>query len=152
MRYGFYYDTLIGRLGIVSSLEKIVEIGMDVSFDVLEETKIIKECYQELEEYFTNKRRSFTVPIHIEGTLFQKKVYEVLLSIPYGETLSYQDVAIKIKKPKASRAVGMACNKNKIIIIIPCHRVIGKNKKLVGFALGLDTKEKLLEIEKKIVK
>lgn len=76
------------------------------------------------------------------------KVFEVLKSIPYGHTLSYKDVAILVGNPKASRAVGNACNKNPIMIVVPCHRVIGKNGKLVGFAHGTDLKEELLELER----
>lgn len=117
---------------------------------MLKETALIKKTKQQLDEYFAGKRKEFDIPIKLEGTDFQIKVWKELLKIPYGETYSYLDIAKRIGNPKASRAVGMANNKNKIIIIVPCHRVIGSNKKLVGYACGLDVKEKLLELEKEI--
>ena len=94
------------------------------------------------------KRKIFDIPIKLDGTEFQVKVWKELLKLPYGETCSYLDIAKKIGNPNASRAVGMANNKNKIQIIIPCHRVIGSNKKLIGYAGGIKVKEKLLKLEK----
>ena len=108
---------------------------------------MIKKTIKELEEYFEGKRKFFDIPISIKGTEFQEKVWEALLRIPYGETKSYEDIAKMVGCPKGARAVGMANHNNKIIIIIPCHRVIGKNGKLVGYAGGLPVKEKLLQIE-----
>lgn len=108
------------------------------------ELKVLKE----LKEYFEGKRKRFSIEYELQGTEFQKKVWKVLENISYGEHLSYGEVAEKIGNSKASRAVGMACNKNKIPIIIPCHRVVGKNGKLVGFAGGLSVKETLLTLEK----
>lgn len=99
-------------------------------------------------EYEKGVRKSFDLPLHIKGTEFQKKVWNALLEIPYGETRSYQDIAIRIGNPKAVRAVGGACNRNPIGIIIPCHRVVGKNGSLTGYAGGLDYKKMLLEHEK----
>ena len=87
------------------------------------------------------------MPLSLKGTPFQMKVWEELRKIPYGETLSYGQIAENVGNPKAARAVGMANNKNPIMIIVPCHRVIGKNGKLVGYAGGVDIKEKLLKIE-----
>ena len=127
----------------------IVKIGVvDSIRDGVSSSLVIDECIKELDEYFNKKRTVFNVPIKQFGTEFQMKVFQVLKSIPYGHTLSYKDVAILIGKPKASRAVGNACNKNPIMIVVPCHRVIGKNGKLVGFAYGTDLKEKLLELER----
>lgn len=94
----------------------------------------------------------FDLPLDARGTEFQKKVWNELLRIPYGETKSYKDIAVAIGNEKACRAIGMANNKNPIPIIIPCHRVIGSNGKLVGYAGGLNVKEKLLNIEKIDVK
>ncbi|QVK20770.1 methylated-DNA--[protein]-cysteine S-methyltransferase [Mycoplasmatota bacterium] len=114
-------------------------------------TSIPKElelAHKELTEYFQGKRKEFTFNLIIEGTDFQKKVWLALLKIPYGETRSYKDIAISIGKPNASRAVGNANNKNKIAIAIPCHRVIGSNKKLVGYAGGIELKDYLLSLEK----
>jgi len=102
----------------------------------------------ELEDFFTKKKNSFDVKLNLSGTEFQKQVWNELRNIPFGETRSYQDIAIKIGKPKASRAIGMANSKNPIPIIIPCHRVIGKSGKLTGFAHGLELKQQLLNFEK----
>lgn len=146
------YDTVIGKIIIEESEEKISRIEIvngTENFDGKEEkeTELINKTYKELDEYFRGKRKTFDIPLKTEGTEFQKKVWNALLEIPYGETRSYLDIAKRVGNPKASRAVGMANHNNKIIIIIPCHRVIGSNKKLVGYAGGLDIKEKLLKLE-----
>ena len=101
----------------------------------------------ELQEYFDGKRRCFTFPIRPEGTDFQKAVWQELLRIPYGQTRTYSQIASAIGRPKASRAVGIACGKNPIWIAVPCHRVIGKNNALTGYAGGLDLKQRLLDLE-----
>lgn len=143
-----YYQTKIGRIKIAQEGDAIVEINVTESEKESEkETPLIKKTIKELEEYFEGKRKFFDIPISIKGTEFQEKVWEALLRIPYGETKSYEDIAKMIGCPKGARAVGMANHNNKIIIIIPCHRVIGKNGKLVGYAGGLPVKEKLLQIE-----
>ena len=116
--------------------------------DNIKETDLIKACFRQLKEYFEGKRKEFNVPIEAKGTEFQNKVWKALLDIPYGETRSYKDIAIAIGNEKACRAIGMANNKNPISIIIPCHRVVGSNGKLIGYGGGLDKKEKLLNIEK----
>ena len=102
---------------------------------------------KQLEEYLTGKRREFDVPLDPRGTDFQRTVWDKLTSIPYGETISYKQVAELIDKPKACRAVGMANNKNPIWIIIPCHRVIGSDGSPVGYGGGLELKRKLLYLE-----
>lgn len=143
-----YYQTKIGRIKIAQEGDAIVEINVTESEKESEkETPLIKKTIKELEEYFEGKRKFFDIPISIKGTEFQEKVWEALLRIPYGETKSYEDIAKMIGCPKGARAVGMANHNNKIIIIIPCHRVIGKNGKLIGYASGLPVKEKLLQIE-----
>lgn len=101
-----------------------------------------------MDEYFNRKRKNFDLPLAPKGTEFQKKVWEELRKIPYSKTCSYKDIAIKLGNEMCCRAVGMANNKNPIAIFIPCHRVIGANGKLVGYAGGLSIKERLLEIEK----
>ena len=146
------YDTVIGKIIIEESEEKISRIEIVNGTEKFEgkeekETKLINKTYKELDEYFNSKRKKFDIPLKIEGTEFQKKVWNALLEIPYGETRSYLDIAKRVGNPKASRAVGMANHNNKIIIIIPCHRVRGSKKKLVGYAGGLDVKEKLLKLE-----
>ena len=108
---------------------------------------ILKQTERELDEYFQHKRQTFTIPLCAEGTEFQKRVWAKLQTIPYGQTCSYKDIAEMIDNPKACRAVGNANNKNFILIIIPCHRVIGADKKLGGFGSGLDKKIWLLDHE-----
>ena len=109
---------------------------------------ILKQTIIELTEYFEGKRKQFDIPIlPTIGTPFQKKVWKALLTIPYGETQSYKQIAEKIECPKGCRAVGNANNHNPISILIPCHRVIGANNKLVGYGGGLENKKILLELE-----
>ena len=108
---------------------------------------ILLETQKQLTEYFAGKRQQFDLPLDFEGTEFQKKVWQALLTIPFGETRSYRDIAEQIGNVKAVRAVGAANDKNPISIIAPCHRVVGANGKLVGFAGGLENKEILLKIE-----
>lgn len=126
----------IGIIGMSFSLEKNVEVDKN------------SEIQKQLTEYENGKRKVFELPLHLIGTDFQKQVWNALLEIPYGETRSYQEIAIHIGKPKALRAVGGACNRNPIGIIVPCHRVIGKNGSLTGYAGGLSYKELLLKHEK----
>ncbi|MFM2587784.1 methylated-DNA--[protein]-cysteine S-methyltransferase [Vibrio sp. TBV020] len=109
---------------------------------------ILTNSINQLEEYFSGKRTTFDLPIAAQGTEFQKQVWHALTTIPYGQTWSYQDLADAIGNPKAVRAVGLANGKNPISIIVPCHRVIGKNGKLTGYAGGVERKAKLLELEK----
>lgn len=104
--------------------------------------------YGQVTEYLEGRRRAFTFPYELRGTEFQKRVWQELCKIPYGETRTYGDIAAAIRKPGAARAVGMANNRNPIIIAVPCHRVIGAGGKLVGYAGGLDMKRALLELEK----
>lgn len=106
-----------------------------------------KKVLAELQEYFSGNLREFTVPLDRMGTPFQLRVWDELRRIPYGETRSYSDIALKIGNPKGQRAVGLANNKNPIGVIVPCHRVIGKKGALVGYASGIDHKERLLELE-----
>lgn len=145
----FFYETELGIIGIRENSKSITDIyfsKVDTN-DNIEETDLIKECFKQLKEYFEGNRTKFDLPLDPIGTEFQSKVWNELLKIPYGETKSYKDVAIAIGNEKACRAIGMANNKNPIPIIIPCHRVIGSNGKLVGYSGGLGVKEKLLNIE-----
>lgn len=105
------------------------------------------EAQEQLEEYFNGVRTSFNLRLNPEGTDYQKQVWRMLAKIPYGKVYSYKDIAELTGNSKASRAVGMANSKNPLPIIVPCHRVIGANGKLTGFACGLAIKEKLLELE-----
>ena len=153
------YNFEIGKILIVENENCIVKVIIlnDESYSADEkiskygtekETLLIKKTKQELMEYFVGKRKAFDIPIKLDGTEFQVKVWKELLKLPYGETCSYLDIAKKIGNPNAARAVGMANNKNKIQIIIPCHRIIGSDKKLIGYAGGIKIKEKLLKLEK----
>ena len=146
----YFYDTNLGIIGIKDNNKSITEIffSKDKIGDNIKETDLIKACFRQLKEYFEGKRKEFNVPIEAKGTEFQNKVWKALLDIPYGETRSYKDIAIAIGNEKACRAIGIANNKNPISIIIPCHRVVGSNGKLIGYGGGLDKKEKLLNIEK----
>lgn len=108
----------------------------------------MREACRQLDEYFQGKRKSFDLPISYAGTSFQESVWRELQNIPYGETRSYEDIAVKIGNPKAVRAVGQANNKNPILLIIPCHRVIHKNGDISGFACGIDAKKYLLGLER----
>lgn len=109
--------------------------------------EFFSDAIQQLKEYFTGARKSFNLKLNPEGTDYQKQVWRILAKIPYGKAYSYKDVAQLIGNPNASRAVGMANSKNPLPIIVPCHRVIGANGKLTGFACGLAIKEKLLKLE-----
>lgn len=115
---------------------------------LLQTTELLSMATIQLDEYFQGKRTTFSLPFKLTGTPFQLAVWKELQNIPYGQTTSYKEIAQKINKPKACRAVGMANNKNPLPIIIPCHRVIGSNGKLIGYAGGLNFKNYLLELEK----
>ncbi|WP_278402521.1 methylated-DNA--[protein]-cysteine S-methyltransferase [Megamonas rupellensis] len=115
---------------------------------LLQTTELLSMATIQLDEYFQGKRTVFSLPFKLTGTPFQLAVWKELQNIPYGQTTSYKEIAQKINKPKACRAVGMANNKNPLPIIIPCHRVIGSNGKLIGYAGGLKLKNYLLKLEK----
>jgi len=115
------------------------------------ENKLLSRVLKELRGYFEGKLKSFSIPWDPKGTLFQKRIWQALSDIPYGETRTYGEIGARIGAPKASRAVGRACNQNPIAIIIPCHRVVGKDGKLTGYSAGLEKKRWLLEFEKKSV-
>ena len=160
MRYVYFYNTGIkelGILGIGATEDKITDLFFEYEIEnikkssnyIIKETTLIKKAASHLFEYLNGKRRDFNLPLLKEGTDFQISVWNELLKIPYGETRSYKDIAIAINNEKAVRAVGMANNRNKIPIFIPCHRVIGSNKKLVGYGGGLEIKEFLLNLEKR---
>ena len=121
----------------------------EVDADWLPDTKgVLKNVRKELDQYFAGRLRTFSTRLAFKGTPFQNEVWKQLTRIPYGETISYLDLANRIKNPKAVRAVGMANGANPIAIIVPCHRVIGSNGSLTGFGGGLPTKRALLELEK----
>ena len=147
----YFYETKIGKIGIRENGKYITDIIFSKSeekTDNINETELIKAAFKQIKEYLDEDRKYFDLPIELMGTEFQKKVWNELRNIPYGQTKTYKDIAFAIKNEKACRAIGNANNKNPLPIIIPCHRVIGSNGKLVGYSGGLDIKEKLLNIEK----
>jgi len=158
MKTLFYYDFPVGKLGIIEDSQKITGIffknGKKIPKSgigsIIEETALIKKTADQLEEYFKGKRKSFNVPLLYEGTEFQKSVWKALQEIPYGETCSYKEIAAAAGNPKACRAAGMANNRNPIVIIIPCHRVIGADGSLTGYGGGIEKKRYLLELESRI--
>lgn len=151
MKNTVIFQTRLGPLGISEQAGAIMELffAKDAQDSIGgQATPLLKEAEKQLLEYLAGTRKTFDLPLAVEGTEFQKKVWEALRSIPYGETRSYKQVAEMLGQPSASRAVGMANNKNPILILTPCHRVLGSDGKLVGYAAGLDIKKKLLELEK----
>ena len=148
-----YYKSPVGDLLIESQEDKIVTVNF-VKDSKREEypTAITEQCITELDEYFYKGRKFFTVELNPQGTEFQRKVWNELLTIPYGKTISYEAHAIRIGEIKSIRAVGFTNGQNPIAIIIPCHRVIGKSGKLVGYGGGLENKEWLLQHEGALLK
>ncbi|QUH29913.1 methylated-DNA--[protein]-cysteine S-methyltransferase [Vallitalea guaymasensis] len=122
---------------------------LELSKEWIRHDDFFTDTFKQLDEYFSGKRKMFDMKLNPQGTQFQKKVWNALTKIPYGEVCSYKDIAIAVGNEKACRAVGMANSKNPIAIVVPCHRVIGSSGKLVGYAGGLDTKDELLKLEKR---
>lgn len=152
MKYVKYTNTKIGNIAVIEEDEKIIAIEIDKEIEedmVQKETSLLKETEKQLLEYLEGKRKTFTVPLNPKGTKFMKEVWTALQEIPYGEVRTYGQIAQKVGNSKAARAVGMANHRNPIPIIIPCHRVIGSNGKLVGYALGMEMKEFLLNLERR---
>ena len=147
-----YLDTPIGQLRLVSDGVHITAIEFEgihgnTAGDQQTEDPALSACARQLDEYFAGKRRSFDLPLAPGGTAFQNNVWNALRRIPYGELRSYRDIASAIHNIKAVRAVGAANGRNPIPIVVPCHRVIGSDGSLTGFAGGLEAKEALLRLE-----
>ena len=148
MKYSYQYDSPIGRIYIAESDGFITDVAFrPVDGTQKKETPLIAQAINMLREYFDGSRKDFDLPLNPIGTQFQKKAWDALLAIPYGQTRSYKEQAEAAGNVKACRAVGAANGKNPISIIIPCHRVIGSNKKLVGYGGGLGVKQALLNLE-----
>ncbi len=148
--YHGYYSSEIGDIKIIGGENKIFSIDF-IEKKPTANTEIppyLEECIEQLDDYFRGERKIFSMKLTLQGTDFQKKVWNQLIKIPYGEISSYKDIALKIGNPNASRAVGNANRKNKLAIIVPCHRVIGSNGSLTGYASGIWRKEWLLKHEK----
>jgi methylated-DNA-[protein]-cysteine S-methyltransferase len=152
MSKGFaVYETQLGSIRVEYEDDKVIFIKK-TNTDIDHKgrpTALTDAVYQELTEYFEGKRERFDFPYELRGTVFQKKVWQALCDIPYGETRTYKEIATAVGNPKAYRAVGMANNKNPIMIVVPCHRVIGTDSKLTGYAGGIEMKKELLNIEGK---
>ncbi|MBP2078490.1 methylated-DNA--[protein]-cysteine S-methyltransferase [Oceanobacillus polygoni] len=155
--YQLDYESPIGIIEIAGTADAIYSI-LFVEREKIENKKhddvpkVLLDCFDQLDAYFKGVGHEFTFPYFVEGTAFQKSVWSALTSIPYAKTGSYKDIAVSIGNEKAIRAVGSANGKNKLSIVIPCHRIIGSNGKLTGYAGGLWRKEWLLEHERNFVK
>ena len=153
--YYTYYESPVGLLKIGGTDNFIAEIIFIDNEDEMVHgepgiSDIIHQCTEELIEYFAGRRKSFSVPVHQEGTEFQKRVWSELLEIPFGKTVSYLDIAKRLGDPKVIRAAASANGRNNISIIVPCHRVIGSDKSLTGYSGGLWRKKWLLQHEFRI--
>ncbi len=148
--YRAYYRSEIGLLEITGTQKEILSVNFVKKKGQAEATlsPALKTCLRQLDEYFRGKRRKFSVRLRLEGTAFQKRVWGELLKVGYGKTASYRDIAIAAGRPKAVRAVGNTNRLNPVSIIVPCHRIIGSDGKLVGYGGGLWRKEWLLEHER----
>lgn len=143
-----YYASPLGTIKISADNDQIV--GLDFVDDAsgpATKHPVLTECRRQLDEYFAGQRNTFDIAIHQDGTDFQGQVWRELMRIPYGRTVSYQHIAKNIDRPKAVRAVGLANGQNKIAIIVPCHRVIGSDGSLTGYASGIWRKKALLQLE-----
>lgn len=145
--YKTYFETVIGIIEIICDDKYLLSIDITDESKQDQSNDICLIVKKQLEEYFNKKRKVFNLPIKLEGTDFQKKVWQELLNVSYGVTISYQELANRIKNPKGVRAVANSVGANKLLIVVPCHRIIGTDKSLTGFGGGLENKIKLLEIE-----
>ena len=151
-RNRFTYRTALGPMTILDDgngkISYLFLSNKDIDIPArIFESEIIRKAGREVEEYLSGFRRAFDIPMNPNGTEFQLKVWEELCKVPYGTTVTYKELAVRAGRPKAARAVGMAMNRNPISIIAPCHRVIGADGSMTGFASGIDMKEKLLRME-----
>ena len=154
-QYKLDYPSPIGVLEIIGTNDAVYSIMFadrerPLYIKQIDTPKTLVNCYHQLDEYFKGERQTFAFPYVFEGTIFQKKVWETLKGIPFAETASYKEIAVSMGHDKAIRAVGNANGKNKLSIVIPCHRIIGSNRNLTGYAGGLWRKKWLLEHEKNI--
>ena len=147
------FDTPIGAVRLTEEGGSIIRIELTNAADAVHTspTPLLHESAQQILAFLNGERRQLDFPIRMMGTPFQQRVWRALMQIPYGTTRTYGEIASAIGNPRASRAVGMACNKNPLLLIVPCHRVVGANGKLIGFAYGTEAKRWLLELEKSIL-
>lgn len=147
-------ESPVGRLVITASCGAVCSIGLMSDGETAIPEKgsaqpVLAQAAREITEYFSGSRKAFTFEMRAAGTPFQKNVWAALLEIPFGETKTYGEIAKRVDNPKGSRAVGMACNKNPIMIAVPCHRVVGAGGALTGYAYGTGMKQTLLELERR---
>lgn len=154
MKNSILIDTVIGKLYIAETdgaLSHLLFVQDDADAEQYKaegmNSPVLEEVRDQIISYLAGTRTSFDLPLSPKGTPFQERVWKALLTIPYGQTISYKELAVRAGNPKACRAVGMANNRNPIALIIPCHRVIGADGKLVGYGGGLPLKEHLLRLE-----
>ena len=148
MIYGAHFETPLGVLTLLEENHALIAVSFGRQpVAALEQTPLLMQTEKQLKEYFKGQRNVFDLPLQMKGTQFQQEVWQALHEIPYGETRTYSDIAVAIGRPKATRAVGMANHCNPLAIIVPCHRVIGKNGSLTGYAGGLEKKQALLALE-----
>ncbi len=143
------FDSPIGVLRLTEENGALIGLDHAEKKEFAEESSLLAEAEKQISEYLAGTRKEFSLPIELRGTEFQKKVWGALREIPYGETRSYGWVAERIGKPKAVRAVGGANHRNPVMIVVPCHRCIGKDGSLIGFGGGLPMKEALLDLEQR---
>ena len=152
MKKVFFYQTAIGKLTVAENGQAITNLYFHEEAApqdaIYEETELLREAGLQLAAYLAGERKGFDLPFAPQGTVFMKQVWEALLTIPYGETRTYREIAEAIGSPTAVRAVGNANSKNPLSIFIPCHRVIGSKGELTGYLGGLKAKQFLLELEK----
>lgn len=150
-----FFDTPIGPMYMIENGRALTHAGTGKSIPrpdaVMQHTDLLERAKTQILDYLNGERKTFDLPIDPRGTLFQSAVWQALRNIPYGETRSYSEIATAVGRPKSARAVGMANNKNPLMIITPCHRVLGANGELIGYAAGIETKRFLLNLEAKHV-
>jgi methylated-DNA-[protein]-cysteine S-methyltransferase len=146
----YMHNSLVGKIYLVTSEKGLAGLYWEKQPHPMLKVPdaFLEKAISELEEYFTGKRKTFSIKLDLQGTEFQKKVWKELLKIPYGSTCSYTDIARKISNEKAVRAVGTANGKNPVCIIVPCHRVITSSGELGGYSGGIPRKSRLLDLEK----
>lgn len=150
MQYQISFKSPLGFLILKSNGESVTEISFaENEIQEQHSCEVLESCKAQLDDYFSGKSLTFDIPLAAEGTEFQQKVWAELLKIPYGETITYMELAVRLGDPKCIRAAGTANGKNPIAIVIPCHRVIGAGNKLTGYAGGIWRKKMLLELEMK---
>lgn len=142
-----HIETPIGRLALCADGDGLCALRFAATGEEMDAAPVLLQAERELEEYFAGRRTTFSVPLSMQGTPFQMAVWEALRAIPYGETRTYASLARQIGHPRACRAVGMANHVNPLPILVPCHRVVGADGRLTGYAGGLNVKKFLLKLE-----